>query len=159
VDEVTDDRNEGAGERDERGVYIISVAAELAGMHPQTLRIYERKGLLRPARTAGNTRRYSERDIEMLRTIHQLTQEQGINLAGVKMIVQMEQQLDELRRTVEELSVEMQRARQRARMLAEQARLQAEEEARRRAEAERLRRDANAIVPRSVYGTPPWGSA
>src|SRR6476619_3938818 len=103
-------------------------------MHPQTLRIYERRGLLRPARTAGNTRRYSERDIEMLRTIHELTQEQGINLAGVKMIVEMERQLDELRRTVDELSAEMQRAR-RARVAAEQARRQAEEEAGRRAAA------------------------
>jgi len=139
--------------RDDRGVYIISVAAELAGMHPQTLRIYERKGLLRPARTAGNTRRYSERDIEMLRTIHQLTQEQGINLAGVKMIVEMERQLDELRRTVEELSDEMQRARRRVRAAAEQARVEAEQEARRRAERQR---DANAIVPRSTYASPPW---
>ena len=147
-------------DREERGVYIISVAAELAGMHPQTLRIYERKGLLRPSRTAGNTRRYSERDIEMLRQIHQLTQERGINLAGVKMIVEMERQLDELRRTVEALSEEMQRARQRAqeraRAAAERARLEAEDEARRRAERAR---DANAIVPRSAYRPPPWAGA
>src|SRR3954470_8972229 len=139
--------DEGGRTRDDRGVYIISVAAELAGMHPQTLRIYERKGLLRPARTAGNTRRYSERDIEMLRTIHELTQEQGINLAGVKMIVEMERQLDELRRTIDQLSAEMQRARQRARTAAEQAR--------RRAEAERPRRDATAILPRSAFRQPP----
>ena len=140
-------------EREERGVYIISVAAELAGMHPQTLRIYERKGLLRPARTPGNTRRYSERDIETLRTIQQLTQEEGINLAGVKMIVEMERQLDELRRTIEDLSVEMQRARERARAAAERARVEAEEQARRRAAAER---DRNAIVQRSTLAAPPW---
>jgi len=132
-------------------VYVISVAAELAGVHPQTLRIYERKGLLRPARTAGNTRRYSERDIERLRTIHELTQERGVNLAGVKMIVEMERQLDELRRTVEELSVEMRRARERARQAAERARLEAEAEFRRT-------REANAILPRSSFEQP-WGSA
>jgi MerR family transcriptional regulator, heat shock protein HspR len=155
---VSDERGVG-DDREERGVYIISVAAELAGMHPQTLRIYERRGLLRPARTAGNTRRYSERDIEMLRTIHQLTQEEGINLAGVKVIVEMERQLEELRRTVEELSDEMQRARQRARALAEQARRQAEEQARRRQAEERMRRDANAIVPRSSFASRPWEGA
>jgi MerR family transcriptional regulator/heat shock protein HspR len=155
---VSDERGVG-DDREERGVYIISVAAELAGMHPQTLRIYERRGLLRPARTAGNTRRYSERDIELLRTIHQLTQEEGINLAGVKMIVEMERQLEELRRTVEELSDEMQRARQRARALAEQARRQAEEQARRRQAEERMRRDANAIVPRSSFASRPWEGA
>src|SRR4051812_31426607 len=131
-----------AEDREERGVYIISVAAQPAGMHPQTPRIYERRALLRPSRPAGNPRRYSERDIEMLRTIHQLTQGQGVNLAGVKMIVEMERQLDELRRTVEELSDAMQRARRRARTAAEQARLEADQEARRRAERER---DANAI--------------
>jgi MerR family transcriptional regulator/heat shock protein HspR len=141
-------------EQDERGVYIISVAAELAGVHPQTLRIYERKGLVRPSRTAGNTRRYSERDIELLRTIHELTQDRGVNLAGVKMIVEMERQLDELRRTVEELSNEMQRQRRRARQAAEEARLQAEGEARRRAQRDR---DARALVPRSTYEQSPWG--
>ena len=153
------DERSGGDDREERGVYIISVAAELAGMHPQTLRIYERKGLLHPARTAGNTRRYSERDIETLRSIHQLTQGAGINLAGVKMIVEMERQLEELRRTVEELSDEMQRARHRARALAEQARRQAEEQARRREAEERMRRDANAIVPRSSVGLRPWEQA
>ena len=67
---------------EERAVYVISVAAELAGVHPQTLRIYERKGLLQPKRTSGNTRRYSQRDIEQLLRIHDLTQVAGINLAG-----------------------------------------------------------------------------
>lgn len=90
-------------ERDQRAVYIISVAAELAGMHPQTLRIYERKGLVQPERTAGNTRRYSDRDIELLRQIQTLSQEEGINLAGVKMIIEMRAQLEESRRRSEEL--------------------------------------------------------
>src|SRR5438445_5487756 len=90
-----------------RAVYIISVGAELAGVHPQTLRIYERKGLLTPARTAGNNRRYSERDIERLRMIQRLTQVRGINLAGVKMIVEMEDQLDRMRRRMERLDREL----------------------------------------------------
>src|ERR687887_2736127 len=96
----------------DRAVYIISVAAELAGVHPQTLRIYERKGLLSPARTAGNTRRYSDRDIERLRMIQQLTQEYGINLAGVKMIVEMENRLDRMRQRMEQLSRDYRRTRE-----------------------------------------------
>jgi MerR family transcriptional regulator/heat shock protein HspR len=103
------------GRPDDLGVYIISVAAELAGVHPQTLRIYERRGLLRPSRTAGNTRRYSERDIARLRTIQRLTQEYGINLAGVKMIVQLENELDRTRRQVEAMSRELERTRRRLR--------------------------------------------
>ena len=91
-------------ERDEeRAVYIISVAAELAGVHPQTLRIYERKGLVAPKRTSGNTRRYSDRDIRLLRQIQDLTQEGGINLAGVKMIIELQAQLDALRAKTAEL--------------------------------------------------------
>jgi MerR family transcriptional regulator/heat shock protein HspR len=95
-------------------VYIISVAAELAGVHPQTLRIYERKGLLTPARTPGNNRRYSERDIQRLQTIQRLTQVQGINLAGVKMIVEMEDQLDRMRRRMERLDRELEASVRRA---------------------------------------------
>ena len=94
-----------------RAVYIISVAAELAGVHPQTLRIYERKGLLSPKRTSGNTRRYSERDIARLQVIQQLTQGMGINLAGVKMIMELETQLEELRRRAVELESELRRVR------------------------------------------------
>jgi len=124
---------------DDRGVYIISVAAELAGVHPQTLRIYERKGLLRPARTAGNTRRYSARDIERLQEIQRLTQEHGINLAGVKMIVEMENELARLRGRMEALALDLERTRRR---LAE--------------EAERTRREAAAIVPRSSLPKLPW---
>ena len=98
-------------ERDERShdhaVYIISVAAELAGMHPQTLRIYERKGLLSPKRTAGKARRYSERDIERLRLIQELTQEVGVNLAGVKLIMELQRQVDELQRRADALEREL----------------------------------------------------
>jgi MerR family transcriptional regulator/heat shock protein HspR len=96
--------------RQQRAVYIISVAAELAGVHPQTLRIYERKGLLRPARTAGNTRRYSDRDIDLLREIQRLTQ-RGVNLEGVKMIMELRREVDRAQRELEELTQELQRAR------------------------------------------------
>ena len=95
---------------EDRAVYIISVAAELTGVHPQTLRIYERKGLVRPRRTSGNSRRYSQRDIDLLKEIQELTQEQGINLAGVKMIMELESQLEELRRRAAELEAELRRA-------------------------------------------------
>ena len=111
-------------EPEDRAVYIISVAAELAGVHPQTLRIYERKGLLRPARTPGNTRRYSDRDIARLQMIQKLTQEQGLNLAGVKMIVEMEDQLDRMRRRMEALDRDFQKTR--ARMVAEIEQLRAQ---------------------------------
>ena len=75
---------------DERALYIISVAAELAGVHPQTLRIYERKGLIEPARTVGRSRRYSDRDIALLRRIQELTNE-GVGLAGVQRILELEE--------------------------------------------------------------------
>src|SRR5213080_2811139 len=101
-------RPEGSAEG-ERAVYIISVAAELVGVHPQTLRIYERKGLLSPSRTSGNTRRYSERDIARLQGIQRLTQE-GINLAGVKMIVEMQIELERMRERVDQMRREMDRA-------------------------------------------------
>jgi MerR family transcriptional regulator/heat shock protein HspR len=80
---------------DERPRYMISVAAELVGMHPQTLRIYENKGLVRPKRTRGNTRLYSEADLARLRLIQRLTTELGLNLAGVEVVLRLE---DELRR-------------------------------------------------------------
>ena len=97
--------------RDERAVYIISVAAELAGVHPQTLRIYERKGLLRPKRTSGNTRRYSDRDIELLQQIQDLTQQRGVNLAGVKLVIEMQEELEALRRKTEQLEAELRASR------------------------------------------------
>jgi len=125
-----------AGE--ERAVYVISVAAELAGVHPQTLRIYDRKGLVRPKRTAGNTRRYSERDIELLQQIHEMTQERGINLAGVKMIIEMQAELRALRARADALDRELRGSR----------RFERRARAHYRGEA--------AIVPlRSVF-LPPW---
>ncbi len=87
---------------DTRALYIISVAAELAGVHPQTLRIYERKGLLAPARTSGRSRRYSEHDIELLRRIQELTND-GISLVGVQRILALEEELDTMRRRAEQL--------------------------------------------------------
>src|SRR3954468_8274860 len=85
-------------ERDEdRAVYIISVAAELAGVHPQTLRIYERKGVVAPKRTSGNTRRFSEPDTGLPRRVQAITEEVGLALAGVKMISELQAQLDALR--------------------------------------------------------------
>jgi MerR family transcriptional regulator/heat shock protein HspR len=91
----------------ERAVYIISVAAELAGVHPQTLRMYERRGLLTPKRTSGNTRRYSERDIERIRAIQELTQAGGISLMGVKLFIEMREQLEEMQRRTAELEREL----------------------------------------------------
>lgn len=82
---------------DDRPLFMISVAAELAGMHPQTLRLYERRGLVRPQRTAGQTRRYSQHDVERLQRIQQLT-ELGLNLAGVERVLAMEQQLEAMQR-------------------------------------------------------------
>ena len=81
---------------DQRALYIISVAAELAGVHPQTLRIYERKGLIEPSRTEGRSRRYSDRDISLLQRIQELTNE-GVSLAGVRKILDLEAQLEVLR--------------------------------------------------------------
>ena len=119
----------------ERAVYVISVAAELAGVHPQTLRIYERKGLVRPQRTSGNSRRYSDRDIEVLRQIQDMTQEHGINLAGVKMIIEMQAELAALRARAEELQEQLRTA-------------------------EEDRRPRGEIVPLRSLFLPPWeGSA
>src|SRR5213083_2133659 len=80
----------------DRALYVISVAAELAGVHPQTLRIYERKGLVEPARTQGGSRRYSDHDIELLRRIQDLT-EQGLNLAGVQRVLELETEVARLK--------------------------------------------------------------
>jgi MerR family transcriptional regulator/heat shock protein HspR len=92
-----------------RAVYVISVAAELAGMHPQTLRIYERKGLVDPARTGGGSRRYSDADIERLRRIQELTNE-GLNLAGVKRVLELEAQLEATRAQIQTLQNDAQEA-------------------------------------------------
>jgi MerR family transcriptional regulator, heat shock protein HspR len=82
--------------RETTAVYIISVAAELAGVHPQTLRTYERKGLIKPARTAGGTRRYSDRDVARVQLIQDLTQGEGVNLAGVMRILQLQDEIEQL---------------------------------------------------------------
>ena len=95
---------------DDRPRYMISVAAELVGMHPQTLRIYESKGLVMPQRTAGNTRIYSEADLERLRLINRLTQELGLNLAGVEHVIRLEEQIRRMQRTMERLEREMRQA-------------------------------------------------
>ena len=87
----------------DRALYMISVAAELVGMHPQTLRLYEQKGLVRPKRTAGNTRLYSEADLERLRLINRLTSELGLNLAGVELVLRLEDELRKAHRQIERL--------------------------------------------------------
>jgi MerR family transcriptional regulator, heat shock protein HspR len=92
---------------DDRPRYMISVAAELVGMHPQTLRMYEQKGLVRPQRTAGNTRLYSEADLERLRLIQRLTTELGLNLAGVEAVLGLEEQLQRMQARMERLEREM----------------------------------------------------
>jgi MerR family transcriptional regulator, heat shock protein HspR len=92
---------------DDRPRYMISVAADLVGMHPQTLRIYEQKGLVRPKRTAGNTRLYSERDVDRLRLVQRLTTELGLNLAGVEHVLRLEDQLQRMHRRLEKLEREL----------------------------------------------------
>ena len=95
---------------DQRALYIISVAAELAGVHPQTLRIYERKGLIEPSRTEGRSRRYSDRDIALLQRIQELTND-GVSLAGVRRILELEAELEALRDQVATLDDALARAR------------------------------------------------
>ena len=88
-----------------RGVFAISVAAELCGLHPQTLRVYEREGLVDPDRTAGGTRRYSGRDVERLRQIAALT-DTGVNIAGIKRILELQEEVRQLRARLELLDIE-----------------------------------------------------
>src|ERR671939_1196410 len=95
---------------DERPRYMISVAADLVGMHPQTLRIYENKGLLRPKRTSGNTRLYSNADLERLRLIQRLTNELGLNLAGVEHVLRLQDELVRMRRRLDRMEREMREA-------------------------------------------------
>lgn len=108
--------------RRERGVYMISVAADLAGMHPQTLRIYEARGLIAPQRSPKNTRLYSDEDVERLRRIQELTTELGMNLAGVEKVFELEQQIARMDRRIrglerqaeqirEEVAAELERVR------------------------------------------------
>jgi MerR family transcriptional regulator/heat shock protein HspR len=95
-----------------RGVYMISVAAELAGMHPQTLRIYESRGLITPRRSPKNTRLYSQQDVERLRRIQELTSELGMNLAGVEKVFELEQELERARRRARNLERHAERLRE-----------------------------------------------
>lgn len=123
---------------EERGVFMISVAAELAEMHPQTLRIYESKGLITPKRSPKNTRLYSQRDVERLRRIHQMTNEEGLNLAGVETVLEMEAKVEAMRAELEEM-------RNRA----------SELEKKLDQEVERVRHKLNTeIVPYGVYDEP-----
>jgi MerR family transcriptional regulator/heat shock protein HspR len=91
-------------------VFVISVAAELAGMHAQTLRQYDRLGLVTPGRTGGGGRRYSARDVALLREVQRLSQDEGVNLAGIKRIIDLETHVDALRIRIAELAAELERA-------------------------------------------------
>jgi MerR family transcriptional regulator/heat shock protein HspR len=135
VDREEGTKTERDGTVDERAVFIISVAAELAGVHPQTLRIYERKGLVRPKRTSGNTRRYSQADVDRLLEIQALTEE-GVNLAGVKRIMELRAEIQRLQRELDELRSQL---------------------AHRRAIAMPGRRSGEIVPLRSVFSTP-WES-
>ena len=98
---------------DDAKVLIISVAAKMAGMHPQTLRQYDRMGLVQPGRASGGGRRYSVRDVQVLREVQRLSQDEGVNLAGIKRIIELEQHNDDLRQRVAELQAELADARAR----------------------------------------------
>ena len=96
---------------DDTPVFVISVAAELAGMHPQTLRQYDRLGLVTPGRAGGGGRRYSARDVERLREVQRLSQEEGVNLAGIKRVIELEHHVEALRGRLAELADELTAAR------------------------------------------------
>ena len=137
----TANRREGEEVDRSRGVYMISVAAELAGMHPQTLRIYESRGLITPKRSAKQTRLYSQEDVDRLRRIQELTTELGMNLAGVERVFELEQQLERMSRRMAQL--ERQAARAHAELAAELERV------RRASRRELLRHEppGQALVP------------
>jgi MerR family transcriptional regulator/heat shock protein HspR len=101
-------------ERVVRRAYVISVAAELAGMHPQTLRQYDREGLVTPTRTPGGARRYTDEDIARLREVQRLSQEEGVNLAGIRRILELEEETRQLRGEVDDLREELRRTREAA---------------------------------------------
>ena len=100
---------------DEARTFLISVAAELAGMHAQTLRTYDRLGLVTPERSAGGGRRYSERDVELLREIQRLSQDEGVNLAGIKRIIELSNQVQALQSRIAEMAEELAATRSRPR--------------------------------------------
>ena len=128
---------------EERGVFMISVAAELAEMHPQTLRMYEARGLITPKRSPRNTRLYSQADVERLRRIQQMTNDEGLNLAGVETVLELERRLERMR-------ADMARMRKRA----------AEMESRMTQELERLRKSMGGeLVPYGAYEPKSMGQA
>ncbi|ORB85214.1 MerR family transcriptional regulator [Mycobacterium kansasii] len=93
--------------KDDSRTFLISVAAELAGMHAQTLRNYDRLGLVSPRRTSGGGRRYSQRDVDLLRQVQQLSQEEGVNLAGIKRIIELTNQVEALQARIKEMAEEL----------------------------------------------------
>jgi MerR family transcriptional regulator/heat shock protein HspR len=103
----------GSGDRGEAQTFLISVAAELAGMHAQTLRTYDRLGLVSPERSAGGGRRYSERDVALLREIQRLSQDEGVNLAGIKRIIDLTNQVEALQSRLAEMAEELARSKPR----------------------------------------------
>jgi MerR family transcriptional regulator/heat shock protein HspR len=105
----------GRRSNDEARTFLISVAAELAGMHAQTLRTYDRLGLVRPQRSSGGGRRYSQHDVELLREVQRLSQDEGVNLAGIKRIIELTNQVEALKARLSEMAQELEelRARQR----------------------------------------------
>ena len=129
---------------DDAPVFVISVAAELAGMHAQTLRQYDRLGLVSPGRTAGGGRRYSPRDVALLREVQRLSQEDGVNLAGIKRIIDLESQVEALQARVRELLEEVAHAERRR--IAAEATLQAAMQAGYRGDLVPLRPSTNALV-------------
>ena len=141
--------------RRERGVYMISVAADLAGMHPQTLRIYEARGLITPKRSPKNTRLYSDEDVERLRRIQELTTELGMNLAGVEKVLELEAKLARLQSKIEAL--ERRAASLEAEIEAREAEIEHLEEIRRSVKAEIVRYEApgTALIPVRVVRRAP----
>ncbi|MFG2441417.1 heat shock protein transcriptional repressor HspR [Nocardia fluminea] len=108
---MSDDPKSVSGATSRAEFFMISVAAQLAGMHAQTLRTYDRLGLVTPQRTSGGGRRYSARDVEVLREVQRLSQDEGVNLAGIKRIIELTNQVEALQQRVEEMSAELERLR------------------------------------------------
>jgi MerR family transcriptional regulator, heat shock protein HspR len=131
----------------DRGVFMISVAAELADMHPQTLRVYEARGLIEPKRSPKGTRLYSQADVELLRRIQAMTTELGMNLAGVERVLELERKLERAQRRVD--AMERRAEELRAEILARQAEIERLEEVRRSVRAEIVRYEApgTALIP------------
>ena len=144
--------------------YVISVAAELAGMHPQTLRQYDRMGLVTPARTKGRGRRYTSRDVERLRLIQYLSQEEGVNLAGIKRILDLEERLQQMSDHAEELASQLDAVMQRhnrvfaADSWGDIAQLRPGERVRAHASAKAQARGAHAQVMGELVPASAWGN-